>query len=514
MERNEQKSSFCDNVKNFVRISLTDRRLPVWLALLAIVLTFPSLNVGLLADDHWHRIAILGSENFGDMFGSPMDIFRFIDGEPQRTTRIMDIGVFPWWTYPKIKAAFWRPVTSLTHWLDYHLWPDFPALMHAQSILWFAALVGSVSLLYRRFMGVTFVAGLAALLYAIDDAHGQPVAWLANRNTILATLFGVLAVIAHDRWRKDRWRKGAVIGPLLLVISLLSAEAGITTCAFLLAYELFISDDTWSKRCKALIPYACVVVVWRIMWTYLGYGTDGIGIYDDPIRNPLCYFSSVVHRAPIFLLAQFAIPPAGITSIFTLKQYHLLWLAALIFLSLSILIMIPLLRRDRQSCFWTAATILSVLPICTTFPIDRLLLFVGIGAMGLLARFFAIVLGKSKCRPGYHAWRIGAVSMAVFLILIHLIIAPLALTIRAGLPMGPPKFVEQFYADSPLDDSIDNLESYLERNCIMEMWKKQPLGLVHSYISIEHSGNIANNLFSILPEKKEVGDKNGFDKMG
>ena len=55
-------------------------------------------------------------------------------------------------------------------------------------------MVGALAALYRRLMGATAAAGLAALFYAIDDAHGPPVAFLANRNAMMATLFGVLAV--------------------------------------------------------------------------------------------------------------------------------------------------------------------------------------------------------------------------------------------------------------------------------------------------------------------------------
>jgi len=52
----------------------------------------------------------------------------------------------------------------------------YPAVMHAHSLMWFGLLVVAVTLLYRRLMGLTLAAGLAALLYAVDDAHGMPVA--------------------------------------------------------------------------------------------------------------------------------------------------------------------------------------------------------------------------------------------------------------------------------------------------------------------------------------------------
>ena len=49
----------------------------------------------------------------------------------------------------------------------------------------------------------------------------------------------------------------------------------------------------------------------------------------------------------------------------------------------------PLLRRDREARFWTLGMVLALLPISATFPANRLLFFVGLGAMALLARLLA-----------------------------------------------------------------------------------------------------------------------------
>jgi hypothetical protein len=88
-------------------------------------------------------------------------------------------------------------LTVPTHQLDYWLWPDSPHLMHAHSLVWLAALVAAVAWLYRQILGPTWVAGAAALLFAVDDAHGACVGFLANRNVLVAGFFGVLALAAN-----------------------------------------------------------------------------------------------------------------------------------------------------------------------------------------------------------------------------------------------------------------------------------------------------------------------------
>jgi len=134
-------------------------------------------------------------------------MFRLISGDPARMHEWHDYGLLPWWSDLEIKGAFWRPLSSATHWLDYLLWPEWPALMHAQSVAWYALLAAAVGVLYGGSWG-DGGRGLAAVLYVIDDAHGMPVGFLSNRNAILAALLGVLALLAHMRWRHDGWRPG------------------------------------------------------------------------------------------------------------------------------------------------------------------------------------------------------------------------------------------------------------------------------------------------------------------
>ena len=360
----------------------------------------------------------------------------------------------PWWTDPQIKAAFWRPTVVLTHWLDYRLWPDSPALMHLHSVLWFGVLVAVVALLYRRLMPTTpWLAGMAALLYALDDNHGMPVGFLANRNVLPCVLFGVCALLAHDRWRRDRWRLGAVVGPLLLLLSLLSKEAGIATCAYLAAHALFLDTAPWRRRALAMLPYVAIVLAWRATWSYLGYGVADLGLYVDPLGEPVRFLAAVVERAPILLLGQWALPPAEMALVVPSEYVRLHWLCALGFLVILIAALSPLVRRSRLARFWALGMLLSLVPACTTFPADRLLFFVGIGATALLAQFWEMAFTKSGNPPPTRAWRRLAMPVAIIFGILHLALAPALLPVRAAYPAGP-KMVETFHVRTPLDETV------------------------------------------------------------
>ena len=178
------------------------RSLPLLVAALAALLAVSSVGNGLIMDDYYHRAVLLHGSPFRELLGPPADMFCFFRGDPVRMGRIMDLGVFPWWTDPTLKAEMLQALTVLTHQLDYALWPDSPALMHAQNLFWLGTSVAAVAVFYRRMMGPTWVAAVAAFLYAVDDVRGPTVGFIANRNSLVAATFGVSALICHDCWRR------------------------------------------------------------------------------------------------------------------------------------------------------------------------------------------------------------------------------------------------------------------------------------------------------------------------
>jgi hypothetical protein len=426
----------------------------VWVTLVAVALTLPSLRAGLFLDDYHAKLLMSDSDSPVRLLEHPLDMFAFFTGGAERILELRDLGFVPWWTHEGIRGGFCRPLASATHWLDYVLWPDSPALMHAQSLLWYGALVAAVAILYRRFINAMWVAGLAALMFAIDDAHGMPAGFICNRNALMATFFGVMAIMAHHRWRSSDWRAGAVLSMLFLSASLLSAEAGISTCGYLAAYALLMERAKWSRRFASLIPYAVVVVVWRISWSHLGYGLANVGGYIDPLSEPVRYMAAVSDRAPFLLLGQLAVPPAATWLFLEPTGLRLLWRMACMFIVVAAILIIPLLHRNRTARFWLVAMLLSVLPICAAWPDDRLLTFVGIGAMALAAQFFALLFGKAK--PRLILWRIPALLLAVIFVLSHLVIAPVALVVRSAYPVGPKQLVDKLLINRPFDTDVED----------------------------------------------------------
>lgn len=409
-------------------------RYPLVLIGIATVLALPSLWGGLQLDDYTIRSSVLDSRLWGGQHAGPWEPFTFLDGDPELNHLLMDQGILPWWTDPECRAAFWRPLTALTHIVDYHGWPDWPAVMHLQSLIWFALLIWAAAVLYRRLIGRTYpasVAVLAALLFTLDDSHGAPVGWLANRNTVISGFFGILTLIAFDRWRRDGWRPGAVLAPAALLAGLLAKESAVCVGAYLLAYAIFIDRGGWRSRLTALWPCLLTGLAWYTVYKLQGFGVSRSGLYVDPFHDPAGFLRHVADYAPLLLLGQWGLPPSEFHRVAAAPLAHIHWLASVIFLLPLGILLGPLLARNSLARFWGLAMVLSLLPACLAFPGDRMLMFVGLGAMGLLAQLLAGLKRRDAWLPSIALWRWPAKVIAVVLVGIHLVIAPLAFPFMA-----------------------------------------------------------------------------------
>lgn len=408
-----------------LRIVLYHRYLGAFVAVAGIALVAPVLWRGWgLTDDTLQRTMLLSSTLPGVLAGQ----FRFLG--PDRNTQLMDVGILPWWTLASARVSFFRPLASLTHWLDYQLWPDSSFLMHFHNLLWYGGLCGLVTFAYRRFMGKGAVSGLAALLFAADITHLSCVASLAGRNSLMTLLFGVLALLCHDRWRRQGRRAYFLLALLSLLLALLSAEAGLAIVAYLFSYAVCLDRGTWRQKLGSLIPYGLLIAIWRFVYQCLGYGASGSGFYIDPGRELLRFAINALENGPVLLLGQWIVLEPGMYALLSPWGSLVFWLVSVLALVLVGKLLLPLLRQDRVARFWALGMVLAVVPICAvSLPNGRLLTFVGLGAMGLMARFIVTVLGRSGALFERRIWQTSACTLAVILVGIHAVLSPLLLMV-------------------------------------------------------------------------------------
>jgi hypothetical protein len=423
-----------------------DGRAAVWLGrawlpwaniLLALLLVSPSLGVGPVGDDFMHLARVDPRVHAPGFAYAPLDLFTFVSGDPLQRTVLMEEGVFGWWMAPGFRMSFWRPLSSLTHVLDRELWPGSSLLAHAQSMLWFLALLAVLGALYRRFH-VPWVAHLALFLYAVDDAHGWVVGWTANRNALVAATFAFAALLVHDRARREGLRAGTWLAPALFGVALLGGESAIAVTGYLFAHALFMDTGPRARRLARLWPYAALSAAWLVAYKVLGYGTSGGSMYLNPLDEPVAYLRALAERLPVLLAAQVGLGLADVWLLLPTGAQVAAYALALLVLAGFAALVAPLWRRLPACRFWALGAVLSLPPACATFPMDRLLVFAGVGAMAVVALVFAerVENGPLAAPRGRRTFATIGVSLLVFL---HVVLAPLLLPLRVltvGLMAG------------------------------------------------------------------------------
>ena len=422
-------------------------RWPLWVAAFLLVLTAPALFGRLINDDLTQRLILQGAPALADTFSSPFQMFDFADGNPERTQARIEKGHLPWWTLPELKYRFLRPVAVLTHLFDYQLWPNSPWLMHLHSMLWAAACILVLGLLYRRLLPSMMLAGVALLLYAVDDSHAVPIASICNRNSLIGLFFGILVLYAHDRWRREgtiAWAIGACVA---LVVGLLGDEGTIAVGGYLLGYALFVDKARAVKGFLAILPYGVIVLVWHRIYGQLGYGAYGSLSHTDPGAFPLTFLSNLPGYGASLFLGQWLWWPAELYLVYPFWMKWAIVVTALVVGLLVLRALLPHLRREPALQMFGLGMVLAIVPAATTLPDDRSLLFIGLGAMPLIG---VLVVGWS--RDGQEGVPTSRWLLRT-LVVCHLVLLPLLLPVRVALVDLVGGLINDAVHDMELDES-------------------------------------------------------------
>ncbi len=434
--------------------SLLGRRwLPLATIAAALLLASPALLVGPMGDDYMQMARVDPSLRVPGFAYAPLDLFTFVSGDPAQRAALMEEGVFGWWMAPDFRLSFWRPLSSATHVVDQWLWPRKAPLAHAHTLAWFAALLAVLALLYRQ-LHAPRVAHLALLLYALDDARGWVLGWTANRNVLVAAAFAFAALAAHDRARRAGWRPGTWIAPALFGASLLGGEAALAVTGYLVAHAHFLEEGPLARRLLRLWPYALLSLAWLAAYRALGYGTVGGDMYVNPLDAPLQFARVLAERLPVLAAAQIGIGLSDAWTVLPPAAQATAYALAIVALGLFGAILAPLWRRSPECRFWTTGALLSLPPLCSTFPMDRLLVFAGVGAMGAVALLLTEWREPRADDAPTGARRVATSAVATLLVACHLVVAPLLLPARVLLMGVLVGMGDRLESSIPRDEGI------------------------------------------------------------
>lgn len=360
----------------------------------------PIPNHQLSTDDYMIYHVLKGSQALSDAGFSNTDptaslidrlsnAFHFFSGEKGNLSDMQNYGSLPWWIDQNAQMVMFRPVAAFTHWLDFQLFDKNVILMQLHSLAWFLFLAWSIFRFYKVVLNARYgLVFFASLLYLLDYSLLYSSTWLAARNAHMVVAFACWCLYFHHKFADTEKIHYLCISLLFLTVGLLTAEAGIATSAYLFAYAVTLDKRGWFKGCLTIVPAAVIIVVWRLIYTELGYGSKWIGLYVDPLYSPIAFLESLFLNYGYYAFSQLTGLVLGVKWIFPEGRIYV-QIFALLFSILCLLIIIKPLKKHAFVRFCLIGSLISLIPFCAhTSNNVRSLFFCSIGFFPIIAYLF------------------------------------------------------------------------------------------------------------------------------
>lgn len=168
---------------------------------------------------------------------SPVSHFHFVNYDDNEYFNYHVQGGFTWenirWAFTTLFYEYWHPITWLAHMLDYRLFGLNPAGHHMTDLLLHCINALLLFIALEALTGSRTRSFVVAMLFAVHPLNVESVVWIAEKKTLLCTLFLFLAMAAYASYARHPgiWRYLAVLG---LFICGLMSKPMIVTFPFLL----------------------------------------------------------------------------------------------------------------------------------------------------------------------------------------------------------------------------------------------------------------------------------------
>ncbi len=260
------------------------------IAVAAILVFSPSLTTPFLLDDYLHVSMLEGTF---PAKRSAFDLYNFINDEDRPV--LVERGMLPWWSHPKLQVRFFRPLSSALRWADHQALGAKPLLLHVHSFAWWALAVLAVRRLFQRALSpraTTF----ATIAFALAPCHALPLAWIANREALISLALGAAGLDAYMRFRDRGKVSGALVAALAFGLSMLGGEYAFAIAGYVIAREI-VARDGLVKRAASALAFGAPAAVYLYARAKLGYGSFASGFYTDPFRETGAFLREVPRRA-------------------------------------------------------------------------------------------------------------------------------------------------------------------------------------------------------------------------
>jgi tetratricopeptide (TPR) repeat protein len=199
------------------------------------------------------------------------------------------------WMFTTFHMTLYRPLTWITHGVDFLLWGMAPLGYHLTSLVFHVANAVLAYFLSYRLLAFAWSdiapsnsslrlgAGFSALLFAVHPLRVEAVAWASGRENVVAGLFSLLTLLSYLRAVADsqtkssaywKWMTGAW---LCYALSLFSKVSGVTLPLILLILDVYPLRRLELRAATWLQPQHRLVWLEKVPFVVIAGGAALVG---------------------------------------------------------------------------------------------------------------------------------------------------------------------------------------------------------------------------------------------
>lgn len=104
------------------------------------------------------------------------------------------------WAFTSVEIDYWRPLSWLSHMLDFELYGAVGGMHHLTNVLIHAAAAVMLLVALHRLTRALWPSAMVAALFAWHPLHVESVAWIAERKDLLCGFFWFFSIWAYARY--------------------------------------------------------------------------------------------------------------------------------------------------------------------------------------------------------------------------------------------------------------------------------------------------------------------------
>jgi len=164
-------------------------------------------------------------------------------------------------------TGYYRPLVNLSYTMDYKIWGLIGPGFRVTNLMLHLFACFALFIFYEQIFTKRDIALWLALIFSLHPIATETVSWVASRNNILVTLFGILSFYFYIRAYRSQRFLFYVLSIIFFTLSLFSKEFGLMLLPLFFFYQRTLNHEKRDivKELREYIPYVIIAVLYFLL---------------------------------------------------------------------------------------------------------------------------------------------------------------------------------------------------------------------------------------------------------